>query len=221
LKTFITNPKIVIKGKGDKEYTDNNHMRLFLMTNNEKFLKVSTKDRRFVALEASSDRLNDSEFFTEYYGLIANKTNLRAVYDYLMAYDLSGMNWIRDRPVTEIMIANQMDCLPTEVKFLKHFLMETVWNGDEYIMDNHRLADINKTLYNGLVTDLTIHQKLRKHSKCFTSKRTSTSRVKIFNRKTLYDYLDKKGFLSAGEKTDYELNTDWKFVDEEDGEFAN
>lgn len=219
LKTFITNPKMVVRGKGDKEYTDNNHIRLMLMTNNEKFLKVSTKDRRFVAFEASSDRLNDNVFFTEYYGLIAKKTNLKAIYDYLMSYDLSGLNWIKDRPVTNIMISNQMDCLPTEIKFIKYILLEASWSGDEYTLDTHRLSTINKELFDGVVRDRSITEKLKKVKECYTFKRTSSQRMKIFNRKTLYEYLDGKGYLSAVEKSDNEFHCEPKFVDE--GEVAN
>ncbi len=216
LKTFITNPLITINGKGNKAFCDNNHIRLMMMTNNEKFLKVSMKDRRYVAFTASNARINDTDFFGEYYNLIEDETNVKAVFDYLKNYDINKIRWIQDRPETEIMISNKLDCLPYEIKFLKYLLLEEKWEGDEYILSSASVSHINKIMSDGTVKDRAIHKKLATHKDCFTYNRTKIQNYKVFNRQTLYDYLDGFGYISAEEQSEFKLELECQFIEEND-----
>lgn len=82
LKTLITDPTIVIKELYEKPFEMNSYHRYIGFTNK---IDQSLLDRRQVFIEGSSDKVDNTEYFSEGYKYAGDPKVAKKIYDYLMA----------------------------------------------------------------------------------------------------------------------------------------
>ena len=81
LKTLITDPTIVIKELYERPFEMNSYHRYIGFTNKMDQILL---DRRQVFIEGSSDKVNNTEYFSEGYGYAKDPKVAKKIYDYLM-----------------------------------------------------------------------------------------------------------------------------------------
>jgi hypothetical protein len=118
LKSLISGSMMDITQKGRESRSVPNMLRLCFNTNNDFPIKIEASDRRFVMADCSSQPVPSKAYFERLAGLKQNKAALKAFYDYLMSLDLTTVDWIRDRPMTEAFRDMRLNSLDTELKFL-------------------------------------------------------------------------------------------------------
>jgi len=120
LKNMLTSPVYNYEQKGVTSVTLKNYNRVVFTTNNATPVKIEEDDRRFVVFQASDDKKGNKAYFDALVAYFDDKTNQKAVFDYLMSIDLSKVDWINDRPKTELYKSIQEASLPIIVTFFKH-----------------------------------------------------------------------------------------------------
>lgn len=119
LKNFITSQHYNYEQKGVSPITLRNFNRFIFTTNNFCPVKIEEGDRRFVVFECSKEKKGNTEYFKEFASYINNIENQKAVYDYLMQRDISKVDWINDRPFTDLYNDIQEANSPIHIKFFK------------------------------------------------------------------------------------------------------
>lgn len=119
LKNYITSPHYNYEQKGVSPITLRNFNRFIFTTNNFCPVKIEEGDRRFVVFECSNEKKGNTEYFKEFASYINNKENQKAVYEFLMNRDISKVDWINDRPITEMYNDIQEANSPIHIKFFK------------------------------------------------------------------------------------------------------
>ncbi len=110
LKAIITEPTITIEGKYQRAVNAKNCLHLFMASNNEWVVPAGMEARRFFVIEASSDRVNDYEYFGAISSELENGGHAAMLYD-LMHYDLSRFN-VRAVPQTHELGEQKKQSLP-------------------------------------------------------------------------------------------------------------
>jgi len=101
LKKIITAPYQIRHDKGLKKIENiRNCMRIIIFTNNKIPLKVSKTDRRFGIFECS-DKIPSSEYFTNLYKCMKDKSKLLKFIDQLKKRDVPDIFTSKDIPCTE------------------------------------------------------------------------------------------------------------------------
>jgi hypothetical protein len=101
-----------------------NFARLLLTSNSDVPYKVIQSDRRFVIFECSSEKVGDLEYFDGLCDYANDLANVRAVYEYLLAVDLTGVHLTKDRPKTEAYLGIQKNTVKAEYKFLEYIVKQ-------------------------------------------------------------------------------------------------
>ena len=146
MKAFISEDRISVNPKNIRPYEVNNFSRLIITTNKANPINIdfSSKDRRYVAFEATGkyiknrkkkNNIYNSSYWTNLHNYFDSPVFISALYDYLMNIDYSNMNWIRDRPLTNLYYEMARNSLPQEVLFLEHYVSKI------------QLTDIDEKIY--------------------------------------------------------------------------
>jgi hypothetical protein len=90
-------------------------------TNNDFPLKVERGDRRLFVSEVTL-AVPPKPYFDSLYEAIDNPKALRGLFDHLMAIDISNVDWIKDKPMTEYMQDLLENCAEKEMSFLSEKL---------------------------------------------------------------------------------------------------
>lgn len=101
MKRAITEPQFNYEVKGLDPMRVSNYNHFTITTNNANPIKIEDTDRRYYVMNTSSEKIADKEYFDGFVAYVGNECNLKAIYDYLMNLDISGVNWISDRPISE------------------------------------------------------------------------------------------------------------------------
>lgn len=101
MKRAITAPTYNHEVKGIDPIVVKNFNRFIFTTNNPNPVKIEETDRRYFLIDTSSEKIGDKKYFDEYLEYINDETNQKAIHEYLLAIDISSVNWIRDRPQNE------------------------------------------------------------------------------------------------------------------------
>jgi Family of unknown function (DUF5906) len=120
IKDMITCDEFQSEGKGTNSYTMSCYARFIFTTNNENCLRVNPGSRRYVVIEVSSTLRGGTDYARQLSALIDDTASRYAFYRYLMERDISGVDWINDRPVTDRWSNAIAMNLPYEHQFLKH-----------------------------------------------------------------------------------------------------
>lgn len=124
LKNMITSPNYNYEQKGVNPITLVNLSRLIFTTNNHNPVKVEGGDRRYVILQCSDEKKGNKKYFDDLWTYFNHLSNQKAFFDYLKNLDISNVDWINDRPITEIYQEIQESNAPIHIKFFKHLSEE-------------------------------------------------------------------------------------------------
>ncbi len=102
-----------------------NYAQIAILTNNSVPVKISPSDRRYVVFDGNTSLKGDRDFWTHFYDVWAiDPVHQKAVHDYLLNVDLTGFDFWRERPITEAYREIRSASLPSEIKFLVHFIID-------------------------------------------------------------------------------------------------
>jgi hypothetical protein len=102
LKSIVTSKKTTYEKKNVQEVMLTNLMNVICMTNKSNPVRVEGDDRRNAIIPCCDILIGNVDYFNRYNAYIANQTNQRAIYDYLMAYDISKINLRAQRPQSQM-----------------------------------------------------------------------------------------------------------------------
>jgi hypothetical protein len=98
IKKAITDEKIPYERKNFQRVFIKNFARQLWFTNNTKPVHLEPSDRRFVAFQI--ENVPDRTYFKQLAAWMADDTNVRAFYDFLMTRNLAEWDAVGDRPKT-------------------------------------------------------------------------------------------------------------------------
>jgi len=126
LKNIITSETLNYEQKGVDPIKLRNFARIIFTTNNDLCIKLTANARRYVIFEASSERIGDSDYFTEFASYMKDVQNQKAIMEYLRSIDISKINWIRDRPLNEAYRTLQQQCAELHIRFLEYLHLQHI-----------------------------------------------------------------------------------------------
>ncbi len=124
IKDMITCDEFVSEGKGTNAYSIACFARFVFTTNNSNCMRVTADGRRMEIIEASSELRGKAAYFERLSALIADPAACHALYRALEARDISRVNWVNDRPITEFYKSMVQQSLAPEFRFLKAWIIE-------------------------------------------------------------------------------------------------
>lgn len=128
IKNMLTSPNYNYEQKGVNPITLRNFNRVVFTSNNLNPVKITEQDRRNFVAKSSDEKKGDKHYFDNLIKYFNDEANQKAVYEYLKSIDIEQVNWITDRPLTEIYKEIQETNIKIEIKFFK-WLVDT--NSDE------------------------------------------------------------------------------------------
>ena len=102
IKNAITAQTLDYEQKGAAIVSIMNFARWLFSSNSASSVKVEMEDRRMVCVEASNKHANDREYFGKLLAWMKEDLHVVAFYRYLMSIDLTGYDWAKERPKTEL-----------------------------------------------------------------------------------------------------------------------
>ena len=126
LKALITDEDgLKINQKWIKAFDIRNLAGTIIAGNGATLVDTGVSDRRFAIYETGEKFVNDEEYFAQYTDYIDQTKNQRAIYDALMAENLEGFHFVKDRPTETRAYRDAAEkCLPKFIKFLEWDIME-------------------------------------------------------------------------------------------------
>lgn len=119
IKNMITAINVRLEKKGKDIINVRNITRYIYTSNDTYILNISANDRRFVIFRANNE-VKNKKYFDDLGCFIENKFALKAFFNFLKSRKIDNVDWINDRPITDIYIENQLVSLPMEIKWFIH-----------------------------------------------------------------------------------------------------
>lgn len=207
-KNYITSLTMNYEEKGVKGMTVNNFNNFFFTTNNMFAFKVNKSSRRYVLFKCSDEKVGNAEYFTELKAKMDDERNQLAFFNYLKGIDLSGVNWERDRPITEYYKSLQELCADSVLEFIKYFIGVCNVNSDgmcvvyglelynkfkEWAAERGRTVNMTDTAFKLMIKDKVVGIDKGKHTR---------------HGETWYIYTDvvRKYLVNQGIMMDYDID---------------
>jgi hypothetical protein len=130
LKNHITSKYFNYEKKGIDEIRLRNINRSIFTTNNQTPIKIEEGDRRYVVYQCSDEKKGNKKYFDDLLTYFNEPANQKAFYEYLKSIDISNVDWINDRPITELYKDIQSANTPIQIKFFK-WIVENNDNDDK------------------------------------------------------------------------------------------
>ena len=124
IKDMITNDDFISEGKNTNSYPMACFARFCFTTNNFNSVRVTADGRRFVVVEVSSALKGNTAYFKKLSGLIDDPRARHAYYLSLMSRDISGVDWVNDRPLTEYYTTMVQQSISPEYRYLRTVLVD-------------------------------------------------------------------------------------------------
>lgn len=223
LKNMITSKTFNFEEKGVSPVTLVNLNRIIFTTNNSCPIKVEEGDRRYVVIKCSDEMKGNTQYFNEFGKYINDPANQKAFFEFLKGVDISQVDWINDRPITNIYKDIQEINLPIFIKFFKHLVETTPTDSMGVVLkytSKHFLQLFDDFLEQGNFTGFTmncssfglkLHEYLETEEHGFIKRTMSKGYAKYaFTTQDMKEYLYKKGYLRDDEPERY------AFVDDDD-----
>ena len=138
-KSYITGGTVPYECKGKMTIELLNCANYVLTTNKHDPVKLDDDDRRYAVIEASKEFKGNHEYFNDFYNYLADSGNIRAIYEFLKAVDISGTNFQAERPITDLYKEIKSLSIDKELMFLHHkvagFEKPQEFKGSEYYQD--------------------------------------------------------------------------------------
>lgn len=123
LKDMIVSQTFVWEAKGVNSSQMMAYDRFIFTTNNSNVLKINPDSRRYVVFEVSGELKGNTTYFKALSAHIADPHTRCEFYTLLMSRDLSAIDWLNDRPLTQYYHRMVEQNLPREWEFLKTVLL--------------------------------------------------------------------------------------------------
>jgi energy-coupling factor transporter ATP-binding protein EcfA2 len=118
-KSLITDEIMNYERKGHQSIPMHNITSYVMVTNSDEPVRLEASDRRYMIAVCKPDLIGKFEYFKELHSYLDDPKNIRAIYDFLMGYDISMVtNLARDRPITQAYKDNKMISADKELLFL-------------------------------------------------------------------------------------------------------
>tara|TARA_R110002074_G_scaffold201339_1_gene369232 strand:- start:144 stop:2489 length:2346 start_codon:yes stop_codon:yes gene_type:complete len=129
-KSFITEDTMTMNPKFVRPTEISNFARLIITSNkpNPIPIDVKSKDRRYVVFQTTDDYLKYSaDFWTKLYAHFRKPDFMYALHFWFLKLDLTGFDWIKQRPITKAYkdMCNMFS--PTEALFFEDYINNTLW----------------------------------------------------------------------------------------------
>lgn len=121
LKNMITSRVYVHETKGTMPIELRSFNRFIFTTNNDIPLPIEIGDRRLVVFATDDSIVNNKEYFTKLQECCKEPANQKAFYEHLQSIDISEVDWVNDRPLTEEYKDIQGVMVPKVARFLQYF----------------------------------------------------------------------------------------------------
>jgi hypothetical protein len=115
LKSLITEPFLVIEGKGDNAYKIKNHLHFIFATNNDWCVPAGPQERRFFVLDVGEQHMQDHAYFSAIQKELDNG-GTEALLHYLLNYKIGDTN-LRKFPQTEALLEQKVFSMTPVQKF--------------------------------------------------------------------------------------------------------
>jgi hypothetical protein len=130
IKSYITDPKVMIEPKGVNPYSIKNISNFVLFTNHRDAIIVEETDRRYAIFEMSSAHMNDNEYFGRIRRECFNQDVANEFYTYLLDFPAVPLNQIPD---TELRREMMNMSKPNTLKFLDAVREDNLYDGAEEV----------------------------------------------------------------------------------------
>lgn len=117
IKNLGTEEYTQIREKYISLYTQNNYVRLWILSNNLNPIEISPDDRRLVVFKAHHIKPK-AEYFERLHGMIRDKEKMELLFNIMMKVDITGFNAPLDRPITEAYLSMKDHNINPIYKFL-------------------------------------------------------------------------------------------------------
>jgi hypothetical protein len=188
-----------------------NFARLVFTTNNVLCAKITDTSRRYVIYEVSNEKIGNKEYFTGFAKYMRDVRNQKAMMKYLRERDISQVNWINDRPISETYEALKSLGADPLLKFLSyvwelHRREESVLMSSSellkefhaFLKDKLKMKDEAINIWNFKMFGLRMGNYC-KGDDAWIEKRSNIGKHKLrgywLNVEGLKGYLEKKGLL--------------------------
>ncbi len=118
LKDAITCSMTEQEKKGIDAVSVIDYTNYIFTTNNINSVKIPEDDRRFMPIEINEELKNNKSYFNELYADLDNDIIMRKFYEELKKRDLSNVNLVADRPMTEL----RLDMMNMNRNCIKQFI---------------------------------------------------------------------------------------------------
>lgn len=116
LKALITEPSLVIEGKGENAFKIKNHLHFIFATNNEWVAPAGPQERRFFVIDVGEKHMQDHAYFEAILREMDNGGR-EALLHYLKNYDISNLN-LRQFPQTAALMEQKLYSMSPVHKFI-------------------------------------------------------------------------------------------------------
>ena len=146
LKCFITKTVVCINEKNVPQYKLNNYARLFLTSNNNNPIEVTSDNRRFFCIMAGDKR--EKSYYDNLYNMMNSSDNMNSIFNFLYDHDLEGFKTTAF-PMTDKMKIMMEHNINPIYYYLKDRITKSQFISNQYIMDDYK----NYLLDNGYAFD--------------------------------------------------------------------
>jgi len=211
LKSLITDEEgLNLREPYVPPYSVRNIAGHIICTNNSVPVVVTEDDRRIILYRTNATYRNNQAFFTEFMKWAQQPENQRALYDELMARDISGLDWVEDRPKNEAYLEVRNMCLPHIVKWLEYFIVEAFpgnYNPNKGIKATELMARFNSwsardTRVNAAQFGKQMAKLTKEHglpAELLRGDHTNQGKYWMFDREGIFAWLREKLYTSAKE----------------------
>jgi hypothetical protein len=135
IKSFITDPTIMIEPKGVNPYIISNISNYVLFTQHRDAIVVEESDRRYAIFDMGTAHVNDNDYFGRIRALCFNQDVANQFYTYLLDFPAVPLNKIPDTELRREMMSVSK---PTPLKFLDAInedsdLKESIMDGETQV----------------------------------------------------------------------------------------
>lgn len=194
LKEMITEPTENVREKQIKSITIKSFCRLIFLSNKQRIVLLENGDRRYAHFTASDKYKGNTDFFNDINKWIDNPQNIRRIYDFLKNRDISSVNFVADRPITQARLDALDDCKCVELKFLDDLLHDT--NFDISLTNNQIQERIKKDYHLPFEYDMRTFNGIIKRMKIdgITPYKSNCIRGWLFENEKLKKFMIEKNY---------------------------
>lgn len=127
-KSFITGERMEYEQKGKQTISLLNCSNYVMTTNNENPVKLDTDDRRYAVLECSKKLVGNAWYFQELRAYVEDDANIGALWQFFTEWDLTKINLVKDRPMSQLYADMKMLGADKELLFLGSLVQSNTKN---------------------------------------------------------------------------------------------